>query len=308
MVINRLEGDRRIELHGGFFSVKLEDNKQRWLPCEGEALAIRLTLEHFSKLFRVSQNKVTHFTDSLPCVLAWRKKLNGAYSTNSRISTFLSDMSKFNVELIHKPGQEMFSTDHASRNISTCPQADKCQICQFSAEWQNIGELSADIRNVSIADIVSGKSTMPLIQKSTWLQVQLKDQTCQKLTKLITTSQLPEKKKTNGQNTVLKLLHNMYCKGKLKIDSSGLILVTSQSGYFSGQSILVPDNLYPAIVSVLHQKLAHPSKAQLSKLLSRYFYSVGRCTYYMSHLRHVPLIRYPTNDIPHLNISHLDIS
>ena len=57
-------------LIGGFFSAVLDKHKQHWLPCEGEAAAIRLILEHFSSYIREADSPTVHYTDSQPCVLA----------------------------------------------------------------------------------------------------------------------------------------------------------------------------------------------------------------------------------------------
>ena len=56
----------------------------------------------------------------------------------------------------------------------------------------------------------------------------------------------------------------------------GLITVasTEQDGA-SYQAISVPTALYPGLIHALHRKLNHPSKAQLTKLIARYFYSPG---------------------------------
>ena len=43
----------------------------------------------------------------------------------------------------------------------------------------------------------------------------------------------------------------------------------------SYQAISIPTILFPGLIHALHRKLNHPSKAQLSKLAARYFYSPG---------------------------------
>ena len=54
------------ELIGGFYSAVLSKHKRAWLPCEGEAAAIRLVLEHFRHFIRESNHTTVHFTDSQP--------------------------------------------------------------------------------------------------------------------------------------------------------------------------------------------------------------------------------------------------
>ena len=135
------------ELIGGFYSVVLDKHKQAWLPCEGEACGIRLVLEHFSNQIRESNNVTVHYTDSQPCVLAWKRSRRGAFSASSRISAFLTGLSVLPVELRHKPGKEMLTSDFASRNPPQC-LSNKCQIFSFVEEWQLIGDNASKVRSL----------------------------------------------------------------------------------------------------------------------------------------------------------------
>ena len=251
----------------------MDRHKQNWLPCEGEAAGIRLVLNHFQTQIRESNHTTTHYTDSQPCVLAWKRARRGAFSTSSRINAFLTGISTLPVELCHKPGKEMFTSDFASRNPPSC-QDPRCQICRFTQEWQMIGDNASEIRSLSVEDIKSGKSVMPMIQKSVWKNIQMNDSIHCKLLTLINTRQLPEARKTKGDNTKLKLLHNLYTQGKLFIQD-GLFLVKSPGGHFNDAIISVPPAIFPGIANALHIRLDHPSKGQLSCLIARYFYTPG---------------------------------
>ena len=86
------------------------------------------------------------------------------------------------------------------------------------------------------------------------------------LVKLIETGQVPEKRKTCGDFTTLKLLYNIYSKGDLKISSQGLITVTqNQPTGGQSQAIVVPQNLYPGLCHAIHLKTSHASKLQMQK-------------------------------------------
>ena len=52
---------------------------------------------------------------------------------------------------------------------------------------------------------------MPFTQRTTWLKIQKNDKV-----HLIDNSLAPEKRKTKGDNTLIKRLHNMYKVGKLR--------------------------------------------------------------------------------------------
>ena len=275
LVILRKQTDgSTLELIGGFYSVVLDKHKRNWLPCEGEAAGVRLVLEHFKPHIRESLNVTVHFTDSQPCVLAWKRSLRGAFSASSRISTFLTGLSSLPVELRHRPGRLMHTSDFASRHPPSCTSS-RCQICSFVREWESVGDKASDIRNITIEDIRSGRSVMPMTQRNTWRNIQMRDPIHMKLTHLINTQQLPEAKKTNGIHTKVKLLHNQYTQGKLHIDKDGLVLIRSPEGTFNGSVISVPPALFPGVANALHLQLDHPSRAQLANLLARYFYSPG---------------------------------
>ena len=234
---------------------------------------MRLVLEHFSNQIRESNNVTIHYTDSQPCVLAWKRSRRGAFSASSRIAAFLTGLSVLPIELRHKPGKEMLTSDFASRNPINCGTV-KCQICSFVEEWQCIGDNASMVRTLSIDDIKSGAAVMPLTQRKVWKNIQAKDPVHTKLRHLIETRQLPEARKKKGDHTKIKLLHNLFTQGKLYIED-GLMLVKNPNGHFNGASISVPPTIFPGIINALHVRLDHPSKGQLKALVERYFYSPG---------------------------------
>ena len=185
-------------------------------------------------------------------------------------------MSTFDIELVYTPGVEMKTSDYYSRHPTIC--VDKtCQICKFAFEMEVLGDNSdLKIGKITVDDIEKGNATMPFIQRAAWLKVQKKDKMHQQLTWLLDTSQSPDKKKTKGDNTVLKRLHNLYKKGSLKKAQDGLITITNlEPDGYNSQAISVPTAIYPGLIQALHLKLNHPSKLQLMKLSNRYFYSPG---------------------------------
>ena len=129
------------------------------------------------------------------------------------------------VELRHKPGKLMHSSDFASRHPSVC-SSSKCQICSFVRDWEDIGDKAANIKSVTIEDVQSGRSLMPMTQKLTWKSIQARDPVHMKLKQLISTQQLPNSKKTKGDNTKIKLLHNQYTQGKLYVDHDDMVMIT----------------------------------------------------------------------------------
>ena len=211
--------------------------------------------------------------DNLTTCQAWQRSKRGVFSNSAKISAFLLSLSTLNVELVHKSGNSMKYADYASRNPVECHTV-KCQICKFTEKMSDIaGHL---VCNVTISDIQNGKVKMPLAQREAWRVAQSRDYALSKLLKLINTGQLPAKKKTCGDYTTIKTLHNLYTKGDLHVDKANLITVRQKQsdGSFS-QNIVVPQKLFPGLANALHVKTSHPSKARLTKLLARHFYSPG---------------------------------
>ena len=275
MEVHRTRQDGSVSiLHGGFFSAKIPPSQARWQPCEGESLAVRLLVEHFRPILRESNNVVLIHCDNLPTCQAWQRSKQGFFSNSAKISAFLISLSTLNVELVHRSGQLMKYADYASRHPTTC-DSNKCQICKFTLDMSKTADCL--IRNLTISDIESGKFKMPLAQREAWRLAQSRDFALSHLLKLVKSGQLPEKKKTCGDNTTIKALHNLYKKGELHVDKSDLITVRQkQSDGSFAQTIVVPKNMFPGLANALHVKTSHPSKMQLTRLLSRHFYSPGQ--------------------------------
>ena len=273
--INRKINGNIVKLHGGYISQILDKLKSKWLPCEGEALGIKLVLEHFAPFLRENEHITVHYTDNSPCVQAWRRSLQGAFSSSARISQFLTGLSALPVELQHKAGIKMNTSDYLSRNPVPCKDPERCQMCKFARKLQAEGENSRSIRSVTVQDVMSGSSLMPYTQRKSWLGAQLMDSVHTHLKKLIQTAQLPDKRKTRGDATKLKQLHTLYSRGDLRVGVDGLVMVKHPQGHFGGWVISIPHQLFPGLANALHITLQHPSRAQLASLMSRYFYTPG---------------------------------
>ena len=272
--VHRKRDDGTVDkLHGGFFSARVSGWQQRWLPCEGECLAARLVLQHFKPLLQHSNNTTIHHTDSMPTFQAWQRAKTGAFSNSSRIAAFLTEISSLDVEFIHTSGSKMNYSDYASRNSKECPEKS-CQICNYLNDLV----FAADnlVRSVNIEEIERGNVSMPFTQQAAWRQAQSVDKVLSSLVSLVNTGQMPEKKKTCGDNFILKKLYNLYSNGDLKISNQGLITVTHRNPMGEqNQAIVVPQSLFPGLAHALHLKTMHASKLQMNKLMSRYFYAVG---------------------------------
>ena len=121
--------DNKLHL-AGFFSAKLRKHQVAWLPCEIEALSIAAAIKHFSPFIIQSTQQPCLLTDSKPCVQAFEKLCRGEFSASPRVTSFLSTVSRYQVNIRHLAGSSNVPSDFASRNAPECNQP-RCQICSF---------------------------------------------------------------------------------------------------------------------------------------------------------------------------------
>ena len=278
MMIKRKEEDGSTDiLLGGYFSCKLSVYQKNWLPCEGEALGVKIICKHFAPFIRENKNTTTVYTDNLPTVHAWRRMKTGAFSTSARVASFLTGLSALTVELVHKPGKEMTTSDYNSRHPNSCTN-ERCKICKFAYEMEKLGDaVTCAVKSITANDVENGSIKMPFLQRPAWKTIQSNDNAHRMLLDNIQNSKLPERKKTKGVFTTVKRLHNMYRTGQAKVDSDGFLTIkhTDAAGN-NYDAISVPTNFYPGLVNALHIKLNHPSKTQMQRLMSRHFYCTGQ--------------------------------
>ena len=276
MLIERVEDGVTTWHLAGYYSATIDKNKTKWLPCEGEAAAIKMTLRHFTPWIVESENFTEHHTDNQACVQAWARLKKGAHSNSARISSFLSELSMLPVNITYKPGKDMHTSDFASRNPVKCQTPESCQICKFAREIETIGDKSALIRTVTVEDIKAGRSVLPLTQRKAWVDVQKKDSTLEKFKHLTRIGQSPNKHKTKGEHTIIKKLYRLFVEGNIMIDPKDeAVLVKTKDGAYSGYALVIPADIYPGLIHTLHIRLDHPSKSQLMALTQRYFYCYG---------------------------------
>ena len=266
LIIERKEGGKKINLHGGEFSCRLKGAQARWTPCEKECLAIKLLVQHFQPFIRESKSTTTIFTDNIVSVHAWNAIKLGKISTSSRVASFISTMCENNIQIVHLPGVTTKVADFNSRHPIVC-MSDKCQTCKFITQ-----EIQSHEQYVRYTQHV--KEDVLLVERPTWLELQKQDSTLSKLYSLIKTGLSPEKKTKNRD---LKLLHNMHKRGTLFIASDGLIQVKNIDVAHGAEfkAIVVPQVYVSSIIQSLHLKLNHPSPYQLHKSMSRHFFAVG---------------------------------
>lgn len=247
---------------GGYYSAKLKRHQIRWLPCEVEALAISSAINHWGPYILESAHQTQILSDSRPCIQAFEKLSRGEFSSSSRVTTFLSTLSRYNVGLQHLSGSANIPADFLSRNPMECREKS-CQVCSFISECQQ-----AAIHAVTVSDVLEGKAPLPFANPTAWKVAQ---QDCPALRR--TYSHLfqgtrPTKKMTNIKDVKRYL--------RVASMSNDGVLVVRQTTPFAPTKnlIIIPRQVLPGILTALHLRLQHPTKSQLQKLFQRQFYAL----------------------------------
>lgn len=250
-------------LLAGFFNAKLKDFQRKWLPCEVEGLCIASAVQHFAPYITHSLHQAQILTDSKPCVQAYHKLMRGEFSTSARITSFLSCVSRYNMEVRHISGVANLPSDYTSRNPTDCPN-HTCQICHFVEDLQ----LSV-VRNVSVQDVMAGSVRMPFSNRVAWQATQQECQDLRRVHSHLSQGTRPGKKAVKVRD-VRRYLHDVV------ISNDGLLVVKDNQPFQPPRErIVVPRSVLDGLVTAVHIRFNHPSPFQMKQLLSRYFYALN---------------------------------
>ena len=133
-----------------FYSAKLKQGHDRWLPCEIECLAIASSINHFRPFILESKHRTNVLTDSKPVVQAYEKFMRGQFSSSSRMQSFLLAATQNNVKVSHIKGSNNALSDFGSRNSVECHEPN-CSVCKFIGESENIS-----VNQINVSDIIDG--------------------------------------------------------------------------------------------------------------------------------------------------------
>ena len=183
-----------------------------WLPCEIEALSIGSAVKHFAPYIIQAKQTTQILTDSRPCVQAYSKLLRGEFSSSSRVTTFLSTVSRYGVQVRHIAGIANLPSDFASRNPVSCSDSS-CQICRFIHEDED-----AVVRELSIQDVTQGSTRMPFTSRAAWSATQQECSGLRRTHSHLTQGTRPSKKVTKIPDV------KRYLKS-VTIASDGLLIV-----------------------------------------------------------------------------------
>ena len=246
----------------GFFNAKRRGHQVGWLPCESEALCIALSIRHFAPYIIQSRHRTKVLTDSKACVQSYQKLCKGEFSLSSRLTTFLSLVSRYGVQVMHVAGKDNILSDFCSRNPVEC--GGQCQICEFVSRIEQ-----SVVGAVQVSDILSGNSRVPYSSRPAWVQIQ---QDCPDLTmvaKYLQENTVPSRKK-KGLSDVRRYL------GVVSLSGARDLLIVKHSEPFrpSTERIVIPRSVAEGLLTALHIQLCHPSKHQLKLVFTRAFFAL----------------------------------
>ena len=249
-------------LLAGFFSAKLRKHQVTWLPCEIEALAIGAAIRHFAPYIIQSPHTTEVLTDNRPCVQAYEKLKRGEFSASSRVTTFLSTVSRYSVHIRHIAGVENLPSDYASRNPKECLDSS-CQICKFIAELED-----SVVRSLSVSDVLQGSVKMPFTSRAAWQATQLECPHLRRTHSHLSQGTRPSKKAT-------KIIDVKRYLKDVVIAADGLLVVRDHQPFQPPRErLVVPRSVLEGLLTALHIRFSHPSKYQMKRLFSRYFFAL----------------------------------
>ena len=90
------------------------------------------------------------------------------FSSSARVATFMSLLTRYDVDVQFIKGEFNLPSDFQSRNPPSCND-QSCQICKFVSELDN-----AVVRSLSAEAVLSGHEQVPYATRASWKDLQLK--------------------------------------------------------------------------------------------------------------------------------------
>ena len=218
-------------------------------------------MKHFSPFIIQSEHHACILTDSKPCVQAIDKLRRGEFSASPRVTSFLSVVSHYQIDILHLAGSANIPSDFSSRNAPEFNNP-QCQVCSFISITED-----SVVRSTSSHDINS-VSRVPFTTHSSWIQIQSECPDLRRTNAHLQQATRSSKKLTNTKDVKRYL-------NALTIAKDGLLVVRKTDPLsLSTELVVVPRSVLDGLVTALHIKLDHPSKHQLLMMMKRTFYAL----------------------------------
>ena len=260
-------------------------------PCDGEALAsyVAARSPQFSVPIKATSKKVIALVDNKTVYEAAKLLSNGRFSSSKPINNILAGISELNLEYQHVSGKmgRNFPDDFSSRNPAVCSNPSDCSTCKFVADCSMIiseismvateghelciiGSINPPDRDTFIKDIISGKTSLPLSNRSAIKFLQDQDQDLRRVRQLLLAGQNPSLKRD------FKPVKNYFRQDvDASVDSDGCVIVTRTSRKYIGAKqklLVIPDSVSLGLLTSLYIHLRHPTEHQLKLIVQSRFY------------------------------------
>ena len=270
-VLYAMKGGKKLPVR--LHSSKLPEKCKKWSPCDNEGLALAAGINKEYDIIRESKHPLIIQTDSKPVHEAIKLVNSGKFSASARISSFLTNINRTNIESRHISGKAKLNpiSDIQSRYPCNC-DAEFCSIHKFIKESVD-SVVDPGAKNCKI-----GENSPGFTNKESWKSAQQSNQACMVTKQLLSSGKPPPKAmgKTSGEywNDI-----RQYCR-EASISNDGLLVVKTQpkdlSGNIARERIVVPKPLVPALLYHMHNHNDdHPVKSQQKSLFQRQFYAIG---------------------------------
>ena len=276
-----------------YCSAKLPEYMGKWYPCEIEAVASVLAIDQSAHWINESIHPTIVMPDSMPVVKAANLMKQGRHSKNPRLQALLSCVNRRNIIFTHnsaKRGQHIIP-DSLSRLNCNCDCGD-CSVSRFldeipaRSEIMNINVINSctsSLTNLiwadsnrgieavtagSVSDFLQADTgTIPFGNKRVWKDLQHEDLDCRAAIDMKKSGNIPSKKSKN------RILNNLM--KECTVNKQGLLVHTvfDDKVMRELEKIVVPQVYLHSVLTILHNKLMHPSSYQLLKVFGKYFFA-----------------------------------
>ena len=184
------------------------------------------------------------------------------FSASPRVTSFLSTVSRYQINVRHLNGSVNIPSDFASRNASECTEP-RCQICSFITQLED-----SVVSSVHVQDVIDNQTRLPFTTRSAWLAIQTDCPDLRRTHAHLKQGTRPSKKTTNIKDVKRYLSIASFARDGMLVVRRNDHLVPST------ELIIVPLSVLHGLVTALHIKLDHPSRHQLELVMMRNSYAL----------------------------------
>ena len=164
----------------------------------------------------------------------------GEFCSSSRVATFITTLSDFNIELQYTAGVYNLPSDFHFRNPVAC-DSSICQVCQFVFD-----NTSSAVHFITIENVFNGEKKISYTNCLTWKSLQMKCHDLQRAHSHLTQGTRPSTK--NSKSTKVK--RYLQC---ITVRYDGLMVKKYVTPFLPEKELIViPQNVLNGILTSFH--------------------------------------------------------